>query len=88
MGGALFDPAERPLQIFCRSEADRKDSFPDLKPLELVLGAGVEDVGGVRVGRSELGRLQPVFEAREVVQELAPETPGLLDPTSRISPSL
>lgn len=52
----------------------------DLELLELLFGAGVKDVGGVRVRCSELSRLQPVFKAREVVQELTPETPGLFNP--------
>lgn len=55
-------------------------SSAHLKLLELLLGAGVEDVGGVGVGGRELGCLQPVFKARVVVQELTPETPGLLNP--------
>lgn len=54
----------------------------DLKLLQLFLGAGVEDVGRVWVGRGELSCLQPVFKARVVVQELTPETPGFLDPDS------
>lgn len=52
----------------------------DLELLELLLGVGVEDVGGVWVSCDELGALQPLLEARVVIQELAPEAPGLLDP--------
>lgn len=57
-----------------------KDSSADLELLELLFGAGVEDVGRVWVRCSELSGLQPVFKAREVVHELTPQTPGLLNP--------
>lgn len=52
----------------------------DLELLQLLLGAGVQDVSGVRVRCSDLGALQPVLETRVVLQELTPETPRLLDP--------
>lgn len=55
----------------------------DLKLLELLFGAGVEDVGRVWVGGSTLGRLQPVFKARVIVQELTPESPCLFNPEGR-----
>lgn len=51
----------------------------DLELLELLLGDGVEDAGGVGVGDSVLGHLQPVLKARVVLEELAPESPRLLD---------
>ena len=52
----------------------------DLKLLELLLGAGVEDLGGGRVGSRALRRPQPGLEARVVVHELTPQAPGLLNP--------
>lgn len=62
------------------TKLNERESSSDLVLLELLLGAGVEDVGGVWVGCGELSCLQPVFKSRVVIQELAPETPGLLDP--------
>lgn len=57
----------------------------DLKLLELLLGDGVEDAGRVGVGGRVLGHLQPVLEARVVLQELAPQSPRLLDAAGRQS---
>lgn len=78
--GPVTDPPVNCLQYRFSSVLTDTDLFSHLELLELLLGAGVEDVGRVRVGCRELRCLQPVFEAREVVQELTPETPGLLDP--------
>ena len=63
-----------------KSKELKRDVSSHLELLELLLGAGVEHVGRVRAGRSDLSALQPVLKATEVVQELTPETPGLLDP--------
>lgn len=68
-------------RLFEKENKLREEHFSaDLKLLELLLGVGVEDVSRVWVCCSELGGLQPVFKTRIVLQELTPETPGLLDP--------
>lgn len=55
----------------------------NLELLELLLGDGIKDVCRVRVGSGALGHLEPILKPRVVVEELAPESPRLLDPTRK-----
>lgn len=69
-----------PAGVHVPEDGDVWRTLTDLEPLQLLFGAGVEDVGGLGLGGGPLGAPQPVFKARLVVQELGPETPRLLDP--------
>lgn len=55
----------------------------DLELLQLLFGDGVQDVSRVWVGSRALRHLQPIFKLRVIVEELAPQSPRLLDPAGQ-----